>query len=249
MVSGHDVRKLCTYDVSRKIVSRLMAVLTKRPSPAARQARRRALLDRLGDAVEDLLREGDSYADLTVERIATRAGLSRTTFYEHFGDKRELLMSLAERATLDLAEAATGWRAKGPDLGEAELREVLRLFLHANRERPLLGALTEAATYDQEVRAAWLAHQDALIAVIEERLREEQSAGRMAPGPAHATACALHWMVQQTCYQEMVAEKRLSEDDYLDAITSLWLRGVRGSSRSTSSRAGRPSNKGRASGR
>jgi AcrR family transcriptional regulator len=205
-----------------------MAVLTRRKGPKARKARREALLTRLGDAVEDLLREGGSYADLAVERITSRADVSRTTFYEYFGDKRELLMSLSERATADLGTAAAGWRAEGGDLGRAELREVLRLFLTANRERPLLAALTEAAAYDDEVRAAWLAHQDALIDLIEERLREEQSAGRMPPGPAHATACALHWMVQQTCYQEMVARQRISEDEYLDAITGIWMRAVRG---------------------
>jgi AcrR family transcriptional regulator len=204
-----------------------MPVLSRRKDPEARQARREALLTRLGDAVEALLREGGSYADLAVERITSRAEVSRTTFYEYFGDKRELLMSLAERATSDLGHAAAGWRAEGGDLGKAELREVLRLFLRANRERPLLAALTEAATYDDEVRAAWLAHQDVLIDLIEERLLEEQRAGRMPPGPTHATACALHWMVQQTCYQEMVAHQRLREDEYLDAVTSLWIRGVR----------------------
>ncbi|MEA2364493.1 MAG: TetR/AcrR family transcriptional regulator, ethionamide resistance regulator [Thermoleophilaceae bacterium] len=204
-----------------------MAVLTRRKGPEARRARRDALLARLGDAVEGLLREGGSYADLAVERITSRAEVSRTTFYEYFGDKRELLMSLADRATADLGQAASRWQPNGRDLGRDELREVLRLFLTANRERPLLAALTEAASYDDEVRAAWLAHQDALIGLIEERLLEEQRAGRMPPGPTRATACALHWMVQQTCYQEMVARQRLSEDEYLDTITTLWMRSIR----------------------
>lgn len=205
-----------------------MAVLTRRKGPEAKEARREKLLARLGDAVEALLREGSSYADLAVERITSRASVSRTTFYDYFGDKRTLLLSLAERATADLTEAANRWRATQRDLGEQQLREVFRIFLRANKERPLLAALTEAATYDAEVGAVWRAHQDALIALIEARLEEEQRAGRMPAGPTRATACALHWMVQQTCYQEMVTHDHLSEDEYLDAVTALWVRGVRG---------------------
>jgi AcrR family transcriptional regulator len=194
---------------------------------APKEERRAVLLETLGAAVEATLREGGSYADLTVERIITAAGVARTTFYAYFADKRELLLALADRFTAELVTAAQTWRAEGSTLGQDELRHVLRMFLDANRERPLLAALTEAAAYDSAVREAWLAHQDMLIGVIEERLREEQRAGRAPDFPVRATACALHWMVQQTCYQEMVVERRLSEDDYLEAIVGLWMRGVR----------------------
>ena len=39
-------------------------------------------------ATEELLRDGASYADLNIERIARRAGISRTAFYFYFRDKR-----------------------------------------------------------------------------------------------------------------------------------------------------------------
>jgi AcrR family transcriptional regulator len=203
-----------------------MAILS-RSGRSRREERREALLARLGGAVEETLRGGGTYADLTVERILRAAGVARTTFYAYFADKRELLLALAERFTAELVEAAQGWRATGATLGEDELRRVLELFLNANRDRPLLAALTEAAAYDEEVRAAWRAHQDVLIGVIEARLHEEQREGRAPAFPVRATACALHWMVQQTCYQEMVVAHNLSDDDYLDALVGLWMRGVR----------------------
>lgn len=203
-----------------------MAVLSRR-QPERQRARRVELDARLLDAVEGLLSQGHSYADLSVAKIAASAGISRTTFYEQVGDKRQLLLSLGERVTDDLIEAAAGWTGADEDGGARRLRELLRLFLDRNRERPLLGALTEAASYDPGVRAAWLAQQDLLIRMIEGHFEEEVRAGRArADLPVRATASALYWMTQQTCYQELVARQRLDDDEYLDALVALWLRGI-----------------------
>jgi AcrR family transcriptional regulator len=204
-----------------------MAVLSRR-QPEKQRARRAELEARLLDAVEGLLAQGHSYADLSVAKIAASAGISRTTFYGQVGDKRQLLLSLGERLTDDLIEAAAGWSGAGEDRGANRLRELLRLFLNRNRERPLLGALTEAASYDPGIRTAWLAQQDLMIRLIEGHFDEEVRAGRArADLPVRATACALYWMTQQTCYQELVARQRLDDDEYLDALTELWLRGIR----------------------
>jgi AcrR family transcriptional regulator len=204
-----------------------MAVLSRR-QPERQRARRAELEARLLDAVEGLLAQGHSYADLRVAKIAASAGISRTTFYGQVGDKRQLLLSLGARLTDDLVEAAAGWNGADEDGGASRLRELLRLFLNRNRERPLLGALTEAASYDPGIRAAWLAEQDRMIRLIEGQFDEEVRAGRArADLPVRATACALYWMTQQTCYQELVARQRLDDDEYLDALAELWLRGIR----------------------
>jgi TetR/AcrR family transcriptional regulator, ethionamide resistance regulator len=201
-------------------------VLSRR-SDERREARRRALQGKLLPAVEELLREGRSYAELSVEEIIRRAGVPRTTFYAYFGDKRELLLRLARLQEADLVDALSAWQPTGEDLGTA-LRDLLRAFLRRNQERPLLRTITEAAYYDATVRAAWLQEQDLIIARIEDFLRRERDAGRVpADLPLGAAASALHWMVQQTCFQEMVARRRLDEEDYLDAIVKLWTRGVR----------------------
>src|SRR3954447_7442312 len=60
-------------------------------------------------ATEDLVAEGSSYADLNVERIATRAGISRTAFYFYFRDKRELLMRLTAEVNQQLYAEADTW--------------------------------------------------------------------------------------------------------------------------------------------
>src|SRR3954452_10882095 len=75
-------------------------------------------------ATEELLAEGASYADLNIEKIATRAGISRTAFYFYFRDKRELLMRLTEDITDILFVQAERWFAGEGD-PEVELREAL----------------------------------------------------------------------------------------------------------------------------
>ena len=130
-----------------------MAVLSRR-QPEKQRARRAQLEARLLDAVEGLLAEGHSYVDLSVAKISASAGISRTTFYDQVGDKRQLLLLLGERVTDDLIEATAGWNAADDDRGASRLREVLRLHLKRNRERPLLRAITEAASYDPGIRAA-----------------------------------------------------------------------------------------------
>src|SRR5918997_7125630 len=72
-------------------------------------------------ATEQLLEEGASFAELGIERIATKAGISRTAFYFYFRDKRELLVRLTEDVNAELIAAASTWWS-----GESDLRTALR---------------------------------------------------------------------------------------------------------------------------
>ena len=82
-------------------------------------------------ATEELLEEGVTFAELNIERIARRAGISRTAFYFYFRDKRELLMRLTEDVTELLYEQAEQWysgeRRPGEEVRGA-LASVARLY-------------------------------------------------------------------------------------------------------------------------
>lgn len=51
--------------------------------------------DTLGDALIELIRE-KPFDDITVQEILDRAGVSRSTFYEHYRDKDDLFLSDVE---------------------------------------------------------------------------------------------------------------------------------------------------------
>src|SRR3954454_12163664 len=102
-------------------------------------------------ATEDLLAEGSSYADLNVERIATRAGISRTAFYFYFRDKRELLMRLTAEVNQQLYAEADTWFS-----GDAAPVEALgRIAALYDEHAALLRAIVEVATYDEEIAVFW----------------------------------------------------------------------------------------------
>ena len=90
-----------------------MASTDRREQPTT--AKRAAIQAAVLAATEELLAEGVSFADLGIEKIATRAGISRTAFYFYFADKRELLMRLTEEVNALLFEQADAWFSSEED--------------------------------------------------------------------------------------------------------------------------------------
>src|SRR5258707_15653352 len=95
-------------------------VLSRRTE--AQSAKRAAIEAAVLAATEELLADGNAFADLGIEQIARRAGISRTAFYFYFSDKRELLMRLTEDAAEALYAVADRWWSTGEP---GEVREAL----------------------------------------------------------------------------------------------------------------------------
>lgn len=192
------------------------------PTTAKRAAIQAAVLE----ATEELLAQGTSFADLGVERIATRAGISRTAFYFYFADKRELLMRLTEEVNALLFEQADLWFSSESD-PEGELRAALANIATLYREHGvLLRAIVEVSTYDEEVAVFWRSTLGRFTDATEHRIQKEQAAGRSVATNARATAFALTWMTERALYQQMVQGDPIKHDDMVDALTEIWSRGV-----------------------
>src|SRR4051794_26475056 len=178
-------------------------------------------------ATEELLAGGSSFADLNNERIATGAGISRTAFYFYFRDKRELLMRLTEDVTNALYGQADRWFSGEEDPGE-EVRAALASISAMYQEHgPLLRAIVEVSTYDEEVAVFWRALLQRFADATTRRIEAEQEAGR-APRdvPAAATAFALVWMTERTFYQQRVQHDPVPREDLLRALAGIWTRAV-----------------------
>ena len=162
-----------------------MGVLSRR-SPERDQARRdrhAAVRARIIDATTGLIRDGANYATLSVETIAARTGISRTTFYDYFPDKRELLLAMSG----DILEDAIGPEADdyhAPD-DHAQTRAELRLMFEAlvvAYRHPAVRAIVEATFYDEEVRAC-LARQHRAAHRALDRPAAQRAPRRALPGP------------------------------------------------------------------
>jgi AcrR family transcriptional regulator len=205
-----------------------MGVLGKRTgAQAARSAQQhRQMLD----ATLALLAEGAPYAELTVHQIAARAGVSRPTFYAHFGDRRELLLELMEQALRPVFEALA---AEGPTTGQAlgptRIRPTIALVVAIAREHaPLFRAVIEASTYDETVHGRVSGFADRFIEAAAATIAAQQAAGNALPLDPRAGATLLVWATIDTAYRQLRAGSVLDDELAIDTLTTMALRTVYG---------------------
>lgn len=200
--------------------------LSRRPeSPTER---RQAIEAAVLQAMEDLLGEGATYATLSVERIARRAGISRTAFYFYFADKRELLMRLASKLADELYGEADAWWSGAGD-GPAQLSAALGKIAALYRTHgPLVCAIVELSTYDEVVAPFWHALVGRFVDASAERISSETGAGRATSAAPEATAFTLVWMTERTLHQMLVQDGGISDDELVQALAGVWVASVYG---------------------
>ncbi|HEX7300798.1 MAG TPA: TetR/AcrR family transcriptional regulator [Solirubrobacteraceae bacterium] len=196
---------------------------SRRATPTTKRA---AIQASVLAATEALLAEGASYADLNIERIATRAGISRTAFYFYFRDKRELLVRLTEDVNDRLYEQADIWFSGAGD-PEREIRQALtNIAALYGQHGVLLRAIVEVSTYDAGVAHFWRMTVGRFVDATRRRIEAEQAAGRAVARDAHATAFALVWMTERSMYEQFVQRQPLAGDEVVEAMVDIWLRAV-----------------------
>jgi AcrR family transcriptional regulator len=192
-------------------------------------AKRAAVQAAVLEATEGLLVEGVSYADLNIERIATRAGISRTAFYFYFRDKRELLLRLTEDVVDELYRQGDLWFSGNGDAAE-DLHHALRNIASIYRENgAVLRAIVQAAATDDEVGVFWHAILNRFVDATTARIESLQAAGRSAVREEpRAAAFVLCWMIERAFNQQLVLGQPVREDDLVDALTGIFVRAVYG---------------------
>jgi AcrR family transcriptional regulator len=213
--------------VRRRLLEGSMTVSTEKVDSAP--TRRAAVESSLLQAMEDLLREGHCYTELSVEQIAARAGISRTAFYFYFNDKRHVLMRLVERVSeLFFVQGERWWDESVPD-DPVELREILTNALRIWREHaPVLRAIVEAASYDEEIASFWHGLMDRFVAATRDHLEDEARAGRGSGIDPEAAAWVLVWMTERAWYQH-ITRATISDEALIDALTAVCWRTAHGS--------------------
>jgi AcrR family transcriptional regulator len=178
--------------------------------------------------MEELLTEGETYADMGVERLAGRAGISRTSFYFYFRDKREVLELLTAVVADELYAAADIWwsgTGVSHDALRTSIEDVSALFV---QHGPLLRAIVEVGTYEREVAEHWRALIGRFVDATEGRILREQAAGAAPPFAARATAFALVWGVERALYEQFVQGEVFEPAELVEAISAMWLRAIYG---------------------
>lgn len=157
----------------------VMASVTR--GKTAHRVKRAAAAARIVEATERLLRSGERFTEIPVERLLAEADVSRSTFYVHFADKSALLVALAERGIGEVMAAGELWwrydHRHGPADAASTVRELIKVY---RRNFAILRTLHEVGAYDDAVHDLWRDRRENYSATLAQRVRGEQEQGRVA---------------------------------------------------------------------
>ncbi len=201
-----------------------MASVTRRPSDA--NERRRAVERRVVAAVERLLDGGAAFTELSVQTIADEAGIARSTFYVHFVDKSQLLVSMAQEATADIVAEGERWIESDHLVDLDQLTpSIARIIAVYRRHARLFEAVLAGTGYDPVVAEFWRSHIEVLVAAGAERLALAQRLGLIADDIAIGPlASMIAWTIERTISMYALDHPE-SDDEVLAASMArgLWL--------------------------
>lgn len=159
-------------------------------------------VEKLVEAFERLLSRGESFTTISVEKLATEAGIVRATFYLHFRNKGELVSHLMKNVSKELRTAAVEALNKSAEFGRSEFQTFMRNAVEIHfRHRSAIRAMVEVSAYDPKVAKIYQEFwqtQAADTRVVLERLK---STGRAHPLAQPEIADMVTWTAERSCTQ------------------------------------------------
>jgi AcrR family transcriptional regulator len=195
-------------------------------SAAARAlAPRNATEDAILAAARELLSE-DSHERLTIDAIARRAFVSRTTVYFYFSNKRAVMDRLIQQAFADMYTAASPY-FEGKGEPRLELRLALgRVVALANRHGRILLLAAHLSGEEEHLPAEWEPYITRSVDGATARISRDQERG-IAPSDisARIAAQALCAMVERHLTVEVIRGGG-DINEAIRVLAELWWRAV-----------------------
>jgi AcrR family transcriptional regulator len=200
-------------------------------SSAAHRARRREQRENTRReillAADQFLRKRP-YRDLSVDVLMAQTGLTRTAFYRHFDDISELVLRLLEDLGGELQAIAEQWREVAgrnyPTGAYESLARVIQFFV---RQGPLVRAINEAATADEQIERGYRGFLDSFTDITAQTLEMLIGRGQIDPLAHPRTfARALNLMNEAFLLEEFGREPQGDADAALDTLATIWLRAI-----------------------
>ncbi|MFK3979557.1 TetR/AcrR family transcriptional regulator [Micromonospora sp. NPDC050397] len=168
--------------------------MTSTRRPAASPERRDLVEAGVIAATEHLLSQGATFTELTMQQIATQAGLARSTLYLYFPEKSTVLLPIAKRLGDGAFDIINGWSPRDPSGLDGLADAILEVIRYYRERAHVLAAINEVSGYDRVVREYWNAELDKFIDLSQEWLRTEQGAGRTSADldPLTASLVIIH---------------------------------------------------------
>jgi AcrR family transcriptional regulator len=179
-------------------------------------------------AAEELLRERP-FRDLTVDEVMRRTELSRPSFYVYFRDRNHLVLRVVERLAEEQWALSEGWFEASGAGGPASFREALEGVVAVwDRHGPVMHALSDAATVDQDVEHAHASLMQTFIDATAKTIEAEIQAGKILPLDAQETARALSLMNDAYLLAALGRTRTATPEKVVETLSTIWTRTLYG---------------------
>jgi TetR/AcrR family transcriptional regulator, ethionamide resistance regulator len=179
-------------------------------------------------AAEELLRERP-FRDLTVDEVMRRTELSRPSFSVYFRDCNHLVLRVVERLGEEQWALSEGWfegtGSSGPESFRKALEGVVAVW---ERHGPVMHALSDAATVDQDVELAHTSLVQTFVDAIARLIEVEIEAGRILPLDAKETARALSLMTDAYLLATLGRTRTATPEKVVETLSTIWTRTLYG---------------------
>lgn len=162
-------------------------------------------------ATTELL-ETTSLAELSVAQMLEAAAVGRTSFYEHFSSKEDVLIKLVRGISAEVADEIEPMFERGQRSPDEAFADGLSRLMHVSaRYAPLVVAATEEWPAVPELQRLWLRMHGDLTMRLARVIVDDRAAGLAPPGAdadadAEALAASLVWTAERSFHIAMTAE-------------------------------------------
>lgn len=199
----------------------------------ARRDRRSEIETVVLDTTERLLGEVALH-DLEVKQILAEAGISRTSFYQYFSSKFDVVAALVGRTVAETFEAVQEWSLDDGRPPEARLLAGLRAVADVwHRHRNIYNSAAESWFTDPELARLWRSLNEQWALLFTDIVRRDVQLGRAhVEGDLRSLLAALAWGSQHVFY---VATSGTSAglpdiESAVDALHRIWTSTIYGRS-------------------
>jgi AcrR family transcriptional regulator len=153
-------------------------------------------------------------SELTVAQILSAAAVGRTSFYEHFSSKDDVVAKLMRSISAEVGEAIEPMFERGEQTPDEAFAEGLtNLLTISARYTGLILAVTEEWPAVPELRKIWFSMMGDITERLAQTIERDRAAGIAPPGAdGEALAAALTWSTERAFHVASTGEHPTLDD-------------------------------------
>ena len=219
---------MATIDPKLNVINTLPDVCAPRQAPRRREQRRKSRERVILEAAQELM-ETHGYDAMTMDDLASRAGITKPTLYQHFASKEEI----AVRAVVHRMRCAREFLAEQDPAAPAiaRLEQFLRRMLEAKfspGHLPIGPATRAALTPILRANPEYQNEFESLVTVVSNVIEQAKSEGTFRSHlPTRAAVQMMFSVLRDSDFETMVQSGTISPDALADAIAAMLLNGIR----------------------